>query len=203
MIKNVIFDVGNVLVSFRWRELMDDLGFSKDLQKIFEKTVFGNPLWAELDRGVLDENEVINKIRRENSAYSDEFDLIWANIDKIVEPYDYSFDMIDTLKAKGLKVYLLSNYPKSLFELHTKCGRFPFIDRIDGKVVSGFVKCIKPDREIYERLLNEYNLKAEECVFLDDREENVEAAKNIGMAGILFENYEQAWADLNKKVQNP
>ena len=65
------------------------------------------------------------------------------------------------------------------------------------------MKLVKPDREIYECLLKTYDLKAEECVFLDDRKENVEAARNIGMAGILFENYEQAWAELNIKVQNP
>lgn len=200
MIKNVIFDVGNVLVSFRWRELMKDLGISEDLQKVFAKTVFGNPLWNELDRGVLDEKEVLDKMREENSAYSGEFDLIWANIDKIIEPYDYAVGMMDTLKAKGLKIYLLSNYPKRLFELHTECGRFPFIDKIDGKIVSGFVKCIKPDKEIYECLLSEYNLKAEECVFLDDRKDNIEAAKQIGMNGIVFERYEQAWAELERMV---
>lgn len=203
MIKNIVFDVGNVLVNYRWRELMEELGFFEDLQKVFGEKVFGNPFWIELDRGVLDEKDVIAKIREENSAYGREFDLIWENKEKLIEPYDYAVKMIDTLKKRGFCVYLLSNYPVSLFELHTECGKFPFLDKVDGKVVSGFVKLVKPDREIYEYLLRTYDLKAEECVFLDDRKENVEAAKNIGMAGILFENYEQAWAELNKKVQNP
>lgn len=196
MIRNIVFDVGNVLVNYRWRELMDDLGLSKDLQNVFEKKVFGNPFWIELDRGVLDENDVIAKIRAENSAYDKEFDLIWENRDKLVEPYDYTLKMIDTLKERGFRVYLLSNYPVSLFELHTECGRFPFLDKVDGKVVSGFIKLVKPDREIYEYLLNKYHLISEECVFLDDRRENVEAAKNIGMNGIIFEGYGQAWKEL-------
>ena len=200
MIKNVIFDVGFVLVDFRWRDLMKDLGIPKEIQEKFAKNVFGSHWWNELDRGVLDEDEVVNKLREDNSPHYKEFDLIWSNRDKIVEPFDYAVSMIEDLKAKGLKVYLLSNYPKSLFTMHTECGRFPFIDKVDGKVVSGFVQLVKPDREIYEYLLNEYDLKAEECVFIDDREENVEAAKKIGINGIWFWNYEQMMGELEKMI---
>lgn len=200
MIKNVIFDVGNVLVDFCWRELMDNLGFSKDLQDLFEKTVFGSHWWGELDRGVINENEVLNMLREDNREHDKEFDLIWSNRDKLIKPYDYTLGMIDALKAKGLKIYLLSNYPKELFELHTDSGCFPFIDKVDGKVISGFVKMVKPDREIYEYLLNKYDLKAEESVFLDDRKENVEAAKKLGINGILFEGYEQARAELEQLI---
>ena len=126
MIKNVVFDVGNVLVCYRWRALMDELGFPKDLQEVFAEKVFGNPFWIELDRGVIDEKDVIAKIRGEISEYGDEFDRIWDNIDRLVEPYDYAVSMIDTLRKRGFCVYLLSNYPVSMFELHTRCGRFPW-----------------------------------------------------------------------------
>ena len=200
MIKNVIFDVGFVLVDFRWRDLMKDLRIPKEIQEKFAKNVFGSHWWNELDRGVLDEDEVVNKLREDNSPHYEEFDLVWSNRDKIVEPFDYAVSMIENLKAKGLKVYLLSNYPKSLFTMHTECGRFPFIDKVDGKVVSGFVQLVKPDREIYEYLLNEYDLTAEECVFIDDREENVEAAKEIGINGIWFWNYEQMMGELEKMI---
>lgn len=200
MIKNVIFDVGNVLVSFRWRELMEDLGLSKDLQNTFEKTVFGSPWWGELDRGVIEESEVVKSLREDSGEHGKEFDLIWSNRGKLVAPYDYALEMIEVLKAKGLKVYLLSNYPEELFEMHTKSGCFPFIDKVDGKVVSGYVKLVKPEREIYEYLLKAYDLKAEECVFLDDREDNIEAAEAIGMKGIVFKGYEQAWAELERLI---
>lgn len=200
MIKNVIFDVGNVLVSFCWRELMDDLGFAKDLQEVFEKTVFGSHWWGELDRGVIEEDAVLKMLREDNKEYLEEFDLIWSNRDKLVKPFDYAVDMIKSLKTKGLKVYLLSNYPRDLFTLHTESGRFPFMDQIDGKVVSGFVQLVKPDREIYEYLLNTYHLKAEECVFIDDRFENVEAAKALGINGIWFMTYEQTQAEIEKLI---
>ncbi|MCD8037743.1 MAG: HAD family phosphatase [Lachnospiraceae bacterium] len=200
MIKNVIFDVGNVLVDFCWRELMDDLKLPEDLKGVFEGTVFGSHWWGELDRGVRDEDEILAMLREDNREHCREFDLIWSNRDKLVKPYDYTLEMIDALKERGLKIYLLSNYPKNLFTLHAESGCFPFLDRVDGKVVSGFVKLVKPDREIYEYLLRKYDLRAEECVFLDDRADNVEAARELGITGILFEGYRQALGELERII---
>ena len=198
MIRNVVFDVGNVLVDFCWRELMEDLGFSEEVRKTFEKTVFGNSLWNELDRGVIEESEVVEMMRAENSKHCKEFDMVWANRDKLVKPFDYALSIVEELKARGLKVYILSNYPENLFTMHEESGRFPYIDKLDGRVVSAFVKLVKPDREIYEYLLDTYGLKAEECVFIDDRKENVEAAEALGFKGIWFLNYGQMREELEK-----
>jgi putative hydrolase of the HAD superfamily len=200
MIKNVIFDVGGVLVDFRWRALMADLGMSIERQDEFEKKVFGSKWWAELDRGALAEEYVVGKLRESISDHIDAFELIWANQEYLVESFDYSPIWMDELKAKGLKIYLLSNYPKSIFSLHEEKGKFNFIDRIDGKVVSGFVGMAKPDEDIYRCLVDKYGLKAEECVFIDDREENIQTAKALGMKGIVFKDYEQARAELEREL---
>lgn len=201
MIKNVIFDIGNVLVHFRWRELMEDLELPKELQVIFDKTVFGSRWWGELDHGLREEAEIVERLREDNTKYREEFDLIWENRDKLVMPYDYSVSWIEHLKQRGCGVYLLSNYPKEIFILHTECGCFPFLDKVDGKVVSGFVQMVKPNRDIYEYLLHEYDLAESECVFIDDREENIETARAIGMKGIVFENYTQATAELERLLK--
>lgn len=200
MIKNIIFDIGNVLVDFKWRALMEDLGLPKELQAEFEHTVFGSHWWGELDHGICEESDVLVKLREDNKDHVDEFNLIWDNRDKLVEPYPYAVSWIEHLKENGLKIYLLSNYPRDLFSLHTECGRFPFLDKVDGKIVSGFVRMVKPNADIYEHLMKEYGLKASECVFLDDRAENIEAAKVFGMKGILFKSYEQANAELEKMI---
>jgi putative hydrolase of the HAD superfamily len=200
MIKNVIFDVGGVLVDFRWRALMADLGLSVERQDEFEKKVFGSKWWAELDRGALAEEYVVGKLRESISDHIDAFELIWANQEYLVESFDYSPIWMDELKAKGLKIYLLSNYPKSIFSLHEEKGKFNFIDRIDGKVVSGFVGMAKPDEDIYRCLVDKYGLKTEECVFIDDREENIQTAKALGMKGIVFKDYEQARAELEREL---
>ena len=202
MIKNVIFDIGNVLVDFRWRVLMEELGLPAETQAIFAKTVFGSRWWGELDHGIYEEAEILAHFREDNKEHLDEFDLVWDNRGRLVEPYAYAVAWIEQLKASGLKVYLLSNYPRDVFTLHTECGCFPFLDRVDGRVVSGFVKMVKPNADIYEYLLSEYGLAAGECVFVDDRQENVETARALGMKGIVFQGYEQACSELDGLVSS-
>jgi putative hydrolase of the HAD superfamily len=198
MIKNVIFDVGGVLVDFRWRALMADLGLSKERQDEFEVKVFGSKWWAELDRGALDEEYVVGKLRESISDHLQAFELVWANQENLVESYDYANPWLDSLKEKGFKIYLLSNYPKSIFTLHEEKGKFSFIDKIDGRVVSGFVGMAKPDEDIYRHLVDKYQLKFEECVFIDDRADNIETAINLSMKGIVFKDYEQARKELEE-----
>ncbi len=202
MIKNIVFDIGNVLVDFRWRALMDELQLAQETRKIFERTVFRSPWWGELDHGIYEEAEILKNFREDNKEHLEEFNLVWDHRDKLVEPYAYAVDWIVQLKEAGLKVYLLSNYPREVFALHTECGNFPFLDKVDGKVISGFVKKIKPNADIYEHLLKEYSLCADECVFIDDREENIETARKLGMKGIVFVSYEQACEELTKLLQN-
>lgn len=198
MIKNVVFDVGNVLVAFRWREMMDELHIPKDIQDKFEKSVFGGELWHAYDHGLISDEEIYEKLRENNKEHIDAFEHVWAHRDELVRPFDYAVPWIKTLKREGLGVYIISNYPKNLFTMHEECGAFPFLQYVDGKIVSGAVKMIKPQAEIYEELLKQYHLKASECVFIDDLKENVEGAKAVGMQGIWLKSYEQANAELRK-----
>jgi putative hydrolase of the HAD superfamily len=200
MVKNVIFDVGGVLVDFRWRALMKDLGLTLERQDEFEKKVFGSKWWGELDRGVLDEEYVVNQLRENNKEHLKEFELVWANQVDLVETFDYVNPWMDSLKAKGLKIYLLSNYPKSIFALHEDKHKFTFIDKIDGRVVSGFVGLVKPDEDIYKLLVDKYGLKFEECVFIDDRPENIDTALALGMKGIVFTDYQSASTKLEEII---
>lgn len=200
MIKNVIFDIGNVLVDFRWREIIKDLGLSREIEDRFETSVFGSQLWHEYDHGLVSDEEVYEQLKETNKEYLDAFERLWEKRGDLVIPYDYSVPWIKTLKREGLGVYLLSNYPKNLFTMHEESGLFPFVNHVDGKVVSGFVKKIKPDADIYEELLQQYGLKAKECIFIDDRAENVEAAKALGMEGIVFTTYEEVNKQLREYI---
>lgn len=196
MIKNVIFDIGNVLVDFCWREMMDELGLTKEDKDRFEVYVFGSKWWQHLDHGTMEEEEAVKHLREDNAEYREAFDLVWKNRDKLVKPYEYAVSWIQSLQERGYKVYLLSNYPEKLFTMHAENGSFPFLPFVDGRVVSAFEKKIKPDADIYECLMERYGLKAEECVFIDDRPENVQGAVNIGMQGICLKSYEQASSQL-------
>ena len=102
------------------------------------------------------------------------------------------------LKKKGYNIYILSNYSKELFEMHTKDASF--LKVLDGGIVSYQVKEIKPGRRIYELLLEKYDLKAEECLFFDDRADNVEAARNMGIEAIQVTSREMLNEILDKML---
>lgn len=200
MIRNVVFDIGMVLVNFRYREYMEDLGFSKEIQEIFCKNIVENMLWGDLDLGVRSAEEVIRDMKDSVLEYPAEADAFFEQINDIVETFPYALPWIQELKREGYRVYLLSNYPKDLFALHAK-GKFTFADAVDGRIVSGFVKMVKPDPEIYKLLCMTYGLKPEECVFLDDREDNLKSAGALGFHTVRFQNYEQARAELEMLLQ--
>lgn len=197
MIKNIIFDVGNVLVTFRPDNTMRDLGIPEEKIADMAKATYSNPLWIELDRGVVPEEIAISHMKEEYPELSEYIDLFFEKgRPHLVVKTDYAPGWLKGLQEMGYKTYLLSNYPDNMFEMHAKTT-FNFMPYIDGKVVSGHVKMIKPNADIYEYLLKEYDLNPEECVFIDDRQENVDTAISVGIHGIVFENFEQA----NTKLQ--
>ena len=196
MIKNVVFDIGNVLVTFEWERLAREIGFTdKDLQVLAEKVI--GDRWDEFDRGVMPEDEALKYVQEAIPGLEEKFATLWHRIDEAIHVYPYVNEWMRELKSEGYKIYLLSNFPKRLFEKEAN-EKFDFIRYTDGKVISSFVKMIKPDREIYEYLFNTYSLKPEECVFVDDRPKNVEAAKKLGMKGLVFEGYEDGSVKLKK-----
>lgn len=197
MIKNIVFDIGNVLVEFRPEKVFIEIGISPEkVEGLANATVYSK-LWPELDRGIMAEEEVFEKMKEAAPEYTEEIDLLVKDgKENLVHSFDYAAVWLKELQEKGYKIYLLSNYPESFFELHSK-NQFTFLPYVDGKVVSAYVKLIKPDVKIYETLLEKYQLKAEECVFLDDRLENVQGAEQAGMRGIHFNSYE----DANEKLQ--
>lgn len=195
MIKNVIFDIGNVLVTFLWEDLAGELGFDEDAIRIMNERVIGDR-WNELDRGVMSEKEAVEYIKEAIPGLEDKFDVLWSRIGEVIESYDYSENWVRELKQRGANVYLLSNFPKDLFTRLSKT-KMPFLPYVDGKVISSFVQKIKPDPDIYECLMDTYGLNPDECVFIDDRKVNVDAAKALGMHGIVFTSYEEAKKELD------
>ena len=195
MIKNVIFDIGNVLVSFDWDVLAKEIGFTdEDLNVLMEKVI--GDRWDEFDRGVMPEEEALKYVQEAIPGLEEKFATLWRRIDEAIAVYPYVEGWMKELKEEGLHIYLLSNFPRNLFR-HEEATKLTFLPYVDGKIISSYVRMIKPDKEIYECLLDTFSLKAEECVFLDDRKRNVEAAKELGINGIVFESYEQARGELD------
>ncbi|MCR5823616.1 MAG: HAD family phosphatase [Lachnospiraceae bacterium] len=201
MIKNIILDIGDVLAHFQWRELVAKyMRLTDEEFKILVDAMMTSGLWDEFDRSLMSDEEIVAKIIEKAPSIKDKIPEFFKHMDEIVEDYGYSCDWINELHAKGFKVYILSNYGKTAFEACQK-NRLKFLPLVDGKVISYELKIVKPEKEIYETLLKKYDLKADECVFFDDRAVNIEGAEKVGIHGILFRSLDQAKADLEKAVK--
>lgn len=202
MISNIIFDIGNVLACFRWKDLFKDMGITGEaFERIAAATVLHPTMWNEFDRSLLSDEEIISRCVAREPDYEKEIRQMFSQTEYLVEEYEGSFAWIKGLKERGYRVYLLSNYGKTSFEAARDMGRLSFLPLVDGSVISYEVKIVKPEPGIYEALLEKYHLKAEESVFLDDKPENVDAARAFGIHGIIVEHQEQAKIELEKLLE--
>ncbi|MGN0251799.1 MAG: HAD family hydrolase [Oliverpabstia sp.] len=189
MIKNIIFDVGKVLVEYDPDGLMRRLGFDEETLQAVNQAVFLNELWNESDRGALSPEELLEAFIANNPAYEKEIRQVRDHVGDTISLMPYAVDWVKGLKERGYHLYVLSNYAEYTYEKTSH--KMEFLPYMDGVVFSYRCKLIKPEKEIYEYICETYGLKPEESVFVDDREDNVEAARNMGMHGIVFENYAQ------------
>lgn len=190
MIKNVIFDAGKVLVEWEPLAAMKKLGFDDETVKAVAAATIDSPEWDESDKSVKTDEEILSLFIGNAPEYEKEIRTFWENISLPIYQYDYAREWIRELKRKGYGVYILSNYGKWIYENTTEA--LSFVEDVDGAVFSYQVHQMKPEPEIYQTLLTKYGLKAEECVFLDDRQLNIDGAKAQGMEGIVFTSHEEA-----------
>lgn len=196
MIKNIIFDVGKVLVEWEPEQAMARLGMDAATVDAVADATVRTKDWDEADRGALTPEELLLHFIEKAPEYEKEIRNFWEHIGMAIYQYDYVKEWMRALKEQGYHLYILSNYGAWTYE-HTK-EALSFVKDVDGALFSFQVKQIKPEPEIYRTLLARYDLKAEECVFLDDRAENIEGAKACGIHGIRFTSFEQAKQSLRE-----
>ena len=200
MIKTIVFDVGDVLIDFRYEEYMRDLGFSEDVIRLFVENMILTEHWHQLDMGELDEADAPAHFSRLMPGHDREVRLFWEHIADIVAEYPEAGPLITDLKQAGYAVYLLSNYPPKLADLHWRV--FTFLDQLDGMIISGREHITKPDPAIYRLLDSRYGLELSECLFIDDRDVNIEAAAALGMDTVLFTGYDALRTELARHLDH-
>ena len=194
MIRNIIFDIGNVLTDFRWREFLADKGFDETMVARIARASVLTPLWDEVDRGVWETDKLLREFVRMDPEIEPEIRMAFGDVHGMVTKRDYAIPWIQRLKDQGYRVYYLSNFSAKAYE---DCrDALDFMPFMDGGILSYREKVVKPDAEIYRLLLSRYSMKAEESVFIDDTAKNVEAAEALGIHGICFAAREPAEADL-------
>jgi len=196
MIRQIVFDIGNVMSDFQWKKVIDSLDISEEAAKVLSNRVFQDPLWDEYDRGVMGDAQVTVALRRNCAGFEAEFDLLYEHFADLVVERPYAEAMVRDLKESGYRVYVLSNYGDTMYQ---KNGRyFRFLKLVDGAVFSWREKLIKPDPAIYQLLLERFSLKAEETLFLDDKAVNVEAAEREGIMAETADSYDTIMAAFSR-----
>lgn len=195
-IKNLIFDVGNVLLEYRWNQMLLDYGLTKEEAAVAGPVFFEHELWKELDLGNYSVEEIICFYEKALPQYAGLIRWFLTHLELMPLARKDVWEKVHALKEKGYRIYLLSNYNGDFFRVHTKDA--DFINDIDGKVVSYEIHKMKPDAAIYEYLLEKYDLKAEECIFFDDREENTKAAEKLGITSYTITSKEYLLTVLDK-----
>ena len=200
MIKTVIFDIGNVLTDFAWQEMYKEKGLGGETFDRVAKATVQSPYWCELDRGIMNFSEVMDKFVSLDIEMEDEIRRVLADMHGIVTGRSYAVPWVCSLKKQGLKVYVLSNFSEKIWK---EClDALEFYEFTDGGIISYKEHLIKPDPAVYQLLIDRYGLCANESVFIDDLEENINAARLCGINGIVFKNYEQAKKELNDMIKN-
>ncbi|KAI4447001.1 Alpha-D-glucose 1-phosphate phosphatase YihX [Eubacterium plexicaudatum ASF492] len=195
MIKNIILDVGMVLVDFCWADLLRELGMSGDVLEAVADATVRTQDWNEYDRSAKSDVEILACLKANAPAYADRIQLFWEHMDGMIRQYPYAKSWIASLKERGYRVYILSNYARRTYEL-TKENGLNFLPLTDGAVFSFETGFIKPEKEIYHVIMEQYGLNPKECVFIDDNAANLVYPKEIGWSTIRFCDISQVQQEL-------
>ena len=184
MIKNVVLDMGNVLLDYNPEFVLNTFCSSDEEKKIIMKELFEGPEWKMADRGDINDCDRFDLVKvRVPEKYHEALKNCADKWTICMDPLEGAREFCEYVKSHGYGIYILSNASDSFYEYFPKFLPLDFFNEV---FVSRNYHLIKPDVKIYETFLNEYGLTADECLFIDDREDNIEGAHKAGMNTFRF-----------------
>jgi putative hydrolase of the HAD superfamily len=194
--KNIIFDLGNVLVLFDPSGYVNNSVVPEKREKFLD-VVFRSIEWRNLDLGTLTYLDAKKIFKEKLKDCDTEVDNLFGdNLFGLLKPIVKNTELLKRLK-ENYNLYILSNFHKESFE--EVSVKHEFFSHFDGGIVSAYYQCIKPEKKIYRLLLDKYNLNPQETLFIDDLAENVEAAEKIGINTIHLTDYNTLADKLKEK----
>lgn len=182
-ITTIVFDMGGVLIDFDAKRSLTTHFDPKYHNLINEKT-FASKEWKLMDKGDYEVEEAIEIMCRDLPAeLHDEVSKMILDHEGEMPPIKEMYPIVKALHEKGYKIYLLSNCPLWFDDFKKSVPAFDFFD---GFIISARYNLIKPEKEIYHVLFNEFALEPSECFFIDDSPANIETAIELGMVGHCF-----------------
>ncbi len=186
MIKNIVFDLGNVVFKLKFENVIKKFTQNKDDINLLKNAIFDSKEWLKLDNGVISKEDaisiMISNLPENLHHICKEIMNCWTKEGLVLN--EQTIEFIKRVREKGYNTYILSNAPLEIPEFLEKKDILKYFD---GKIISAEEKLSKPDIRIYELLLKRFNLKPEECLFIDDRRDNIESAIKCGINGIIFD----------------
>jgi putative hydrolase of the HAD superfamily len=193
-VRNVIFDLGGVVLDWNPDLILENFYSDVDTRAAMKAALFQHPDWLQMDRGVLSEPEVIARLERRTGRPTAELRGLFDAVRNSLQPKLPTVALIERLARRRVPLYCLSNMPASTFAYLRE--RHAFWPSFRGIVISGEIKMMKPEREIFEYLLDRFELSPAETVFVDDHPPNIEAARVIGLHTVLFRDARQCESEL-------
>ena len=184
-----VFDIGKVLLDYPWETWPDKLELEPDVRRVILEKINSHPLWREFDYDLRPYDDIVEDFTKLAPEYADEIRRYVRNIEDCITPFWYTDGLLHSLKRKGFRLYFLSNWTKESYEKLKAKGIMDFLKYMDGGVWSFETHLAKPDPDIYRTLIDKYELPPKRYVFVDDTQENVEAAQEAGLGGIVFTGY--------------
>ena len=191
---NVVFDLGGVVFTWRPNKIIEHVFKDPAIHEKIRTEIFAHPDWESLDRGVLDNEEAIERGAIRTGLSRSKIGELIRYIPHSLTPIEDTVRLIHSVKRGGNKIFVLSNMHRSSIE-HIE-REYSFWDVFDGVVISCRVRMVKPEEEIFKYLLDEYGLIADKTVFIDDTELNVDTASRLGFSAIKFDNPSQCEYEL-------
>lgn len=198
MIKNLIFDFGKVLVDYDFEAFFRKYIPDTERCQAFTPVLYNEELQQLLDREEQPFEVIMEEWIEKNMEFEQEIRYFNEHYPEIVtNEVEGMYELLTKLKAEGYKLYGLTNWCSKVY---LTMAQFPIFKLLDGQIISSEEKVIKPEPEIYQRLFAKFNLKPEECIFADDRAENIEGGKRLGMDGIVFTDSKQYERELRTLI---
>ena len=192
VIRNIVFDVGYVLLDYTWNRQFQDFGYDEAGVKTLSEKIFGHEwgedMWHKYDLGLVSDEECLEYYLTKYPEDREALRWFFGSPRAWVRYPGTFTELMSGLKEKGYKIFLLSNYPKMLFEEHV-CET-DWYDYADGQAVSCYEHIGKPEEAFFNILLDRYGLRAEECLFLDDLKSNTDGAKALGLRTMTLDTDE-------------
>jgi len=194
-VRNVIFDLGGVLLDWNPDKILQGFYSDPALRALLKSELFLHPEWQAHDRGALRETELIESVRGRTGRPNAEVSALLHVVRESLVTKPETVALLRSLHRRGVPLYCLSNMPVSVYA-HVRL-RHEFWDAFSGIVISGKVKMMKPEREMFEHLLTRFKLDPRQTVLVDDLTPNIEGARAVGLHAIQFRDAAQCAQELD------